>query len=300
MVNEQVCAVVVTYNRKALLLECLDAIIAQSHPLEQILLIDNASTDGTADLLLEKGYLSNSLIKYLQLPDNIGGAGGFHEGIKWAFEQGFDWIWIMDDDSIAERNALAELLTAREKYDQEQYPRLLASKVVWVDETLHPMNLPRVKTSEYCYLESLILASEKSMLSLRSTSFVSLLIHRTLVQQYGLPIADYFIWSDDVEYTGRILRNEFGVLVPSSVVRHKTSEKSTPLNKLVFRYYYTTRNTMWMIIHSSAWSGKEKAQVAASFLSLTRNYLLESRFNWTLIRSITLGFIDGVFKKPKL
>lgn len=298
--KEQVCAVVVSYNRKALLLECLDAIFAQTRPVERILLIDNASTDGTPDLLREKGYLDNRLIEYLRLPTNIGGAGGFHEGMKWAFNKGFDWIWVMDDDSIAEPSALAELFIARQQFDEEQCPRLLASKVVWVDETLHPMNVPRLKSSGYSYIESLFLAAQNSMLSIRSTSFVSLLLHRTLIQQYGLPIADYFIWTDDVEYTGRILRNEFGVVVPSSIVRHKTVEKYAPTHTAGFKHYYGIRNTMWMIIRSSAWSGKEKVQIAGSLLDSMWRMLVQSRFSWSNVRFITLGIVDGVFKTPKL
>ena len=298
--KEQVCAVVVSYNRKALLLECLDAIFAQTRPVERILLIDNASTDGTPDLLREKGYLDNSLIEYLRLPTNIGGAGGFHEGMKWAFNKGFDWIWVMDDDSIAEPSALAELFIARQQFNKEQCPRLLASKVVWVDETLHPMNVPKVKHSGYSYIESSFLAAQNSMLSLRSTSFVSLLLHRTLVQQYGLPIADYFIWADDVEYTGRILRKEFGVVVPSSIVKHKTVEKYAPVQTTGFKHYYGTRNTVWMITRSSAWSGKEKVQLAGLFLTSAWGNLVQSRFSWSNVRSLTLGIIDGVFKTPKL
>jgi rhamnopyranosyl-N-acetylglucosaminyl-diphospho-decaprenol beta-1,3/1,4-galactofuranosyltransferase len=97
-----VAAVVVTFNRKELLCECLDALLAQTYPVSRIVLIDNASSDGTAELLAEKGYLENEIFDYLRLPVNSGGAGGFHEGVKRAFEAGFDWLWLMDDeDAVA-------------------------------------------------------------------------------------------------------------------------------------------------------------------------------------------------------
>ena len=90
--KEKIAAVVVTYNRKELLKECLDALLAQTHPLDSIILIDNASTDGTPEFLKEKGFLDNPKIDYVRLSENSGGAGGFYEGMKRGYEKGFDWV----------------------------------------------------------------------------------------------------------------------------------------------------------------------------------------------------------------
>ena len=95
---ESIAAVVVTYNRKLLLGECLDALLKQTRPLDAIYVIDNASTDGTQEFLNGHGFLRESKIQYVRLAENTGGAGGFHEGLKHAFEAGFDWFWLMDDD----------------------------------------------------------------------------------------------------------------------------------------------------------------------------------------------------------
>jgi rhamnopyranosyl-N-acetylglucosaminyl-diphospho-decaprenol beta-1,3/1,4-galactofuranosyltransferase len=96
--RSSVAAVVVTFNRKVLLCECLDALLAQNVAVDRIVLINNASSDGTEDYLREKGYLGNELIDYVRMPINGGGAGGFHEGVKRAYEAGFAWLWLMDDD----------------------------------------------------------------------------------------------------------------------------------------------------------------------------------------------------------
>lgn len=293
--NKQVCAVVVTYNRKALLVECLNALFLQICPVEKIILIDNASTDGTPDLLRQKGYLDNSLIEYLRLPTNTGGAGGFHEGIKWAYKEGFEWIWVMDDDTIPNSNALNELFVAHQRFDKAQQPRLLASKVVWLDGSLHIMNTPKVKLSDQ---ERLILAAQHSTLSVRHTTFVATLLHRTTVEQYGLPIADYFIWVDDIEYTARILRNEFGVLVPSSLVLHKTVSQHTWKDDNCGKAYYHVRNNVWMLTRSSAWSRKENVKRAVSFLWQILSWLFYSKFKWSNIRLVFLGLKDGFFKVP--
>jgi GT2 family glycosyltransferase len=293
-VNKQVCAVVVTYNRKALLLECLNALLAQTYSVARILLIDNASTDGTADLLREKEYLDNSLIEYLHMPTNTGGAGGFHEGIKWAYKKGFEWIWVMDDDTIPEPNALSELFVAYGRFDKGQQPSLLASKVIWLDGSLHTMNMLEAKTRDFA---KLALAAQNSTLSVRYSTFVSTLLHRTIVEKYGLPISDYFIWGDDIEYTARILRNEFGVFVPASLVLHKTVNQHTWRDKPEKAYYHV-RNNLWMLTRSSAWSRNEKVKMAVGFLLDVSSWLSHYHFKWSFLRTVFLGLKDGLFKVP--
>ena len=116
--KETVCAVVVTYNRKDLLVECLESLLQQTRPLDGIYIIDNASNDGTPGYLKEKGFIqelppkeSNEPwerkfiltyklpIYYVRMHENTGGAGGFYEGVKRAYEKGYDWLWLMDDDA---------------------------------------------------------------------------------------------------------------------------------------------------------------------------------------------------------
>ena len=106
----KVVAVIVTYNRKDLLLECLEAVYKQSFPVHQIILIDNASTDGTDQALRDSGYFEKSEMDYHHMDTNTGGAGGFYEGMKIARDTEADWIWIMDDDTIPNVTCLEELI----------------------------------------------------------------------------------------------------------------------------------------------------------------------------------------------
>jgi len=71
--SENICAVIVTYNRKELLRECLKAVLAQTRPPEHVLVVDNASTDGTPEMLQEEF----PQVEVLCLPENQGSAGGF-------------------------------------------------------------------------------------------------------------------------------------------------------------------------------------------------------------------------------
>ncbi|MCB0168774.1 MAG: glycosyltransferase family 2 protein [Anaerolineae bacterium] len=295
--SQQVCAVVVTYNRKELLVECLEALDSQTCPVDQIFIIDNASTDGTYEFLADQGYFDEDEVEFIGLPGNRGGAGGFYEGLKRAYADQYDWIWVMDDDSIPEPDALQQLLAAYQRLEPVKPPKLLASRAVWLDRSLHPMNIPQAKTSDP---DLALLAAEQATMSIRFATFVSLLLHRSVIDGYGLPIADYFIWSDDIEYTARILKQEFGVAVPASVVVHKTAKKYTHLNDSGPRYYYHIRNNIWMLTRSRAWTTKEKIKKAINFVGGIGLYLLTTRFRWTGVRSLTLGVKDGLFKAPRL
>src|SRR5260221_2165012 len=104
-----VAAVVVTYNRKELLARCLEAIRAQSRPCERVFIVDNASTDGTPEYLAAAALMGDS-IQYIRLPANSGSAGGFHEGMRRAYESGYDWLWLMDDDGCPAPDRLEDLL----------------------------------------------------------------------------------------------------------------------------------------------------------------------------------------------
>jgi len=213
--STRVAAVVVTYNRRALLQECLGALAAQARPVDHVLVVDNASTDGTPELVRRE----HPEVELLALPVNQGGAGGFHEGMKLAHARGFDWIWLMDDDTIPRKDALAELLGVLPALEGLPSPALLSSRVLWVDGTLHPMNHPGLRRDR---VELFVDSCEHGVLPVRAATFVSLLVHRSAIDEHGLPYKHYFIWSDDIEYTARVTRNRGGYVVPRSVVLHKT------------------------------------------------------------------------------
>lgn len=294
---DQVCVVVVTYNRKELLRECLQALLAQTRPLARILVVNNVSTDGTLEMLAEEFAVEQfPQIEVLTLPKNIGGAGGFHEGVKRAAALGSEWIWLMDDDTIPHVDALAQLLSAREGFAAERRPDLLASRVVWTDGSMHSMNVPWLNLLD---VERNFEAARHATIPLRTTTFVSVLLHRRLVERYGLPIADYFIGGDDVEYTGRILKREFGVVVPTSVVLHKTPQKHGSLDVPAPKFYYYVRNTVWILTRSAAFEGMQKYKYAARFLLSLGGYLRRTVALGAGLRAIGSGLWDGLTKAPK-
>lgn len=101
----RVLAVIVTHNRCDLLGRCIDHLQAQTCPPDAILVINNASTDGTVEMLQSRG------IKFIT-QENVGSAGGWHRGIQHAMDHGFDAVWLMDDDGFPDAGALGALKSA--------------------------------------------------------------------------------------------------------------------------------------------------------------------------------------------
>ena len=131
-----VLSIVVTYNRKKLLEECILALKSQENFKTDILIIDNASTDGTEEMVKKK--FSNDVI-YQNTGSNLGGAGGFNFGIKKSFDLGkeYDYLWVMDDDTIPKKDALFEILKIVEKDKKFGF---ISPKTLWTDGSLCLMN----------------------------------------------------------------------------------------------------------------------------------------------------------------
>ncbi len=110
-VKAKVAAVVVTFNRLPMLQKCMDMLENQTVPCD-ILVVDNASTDGTDEWLLSEQ--SAGVLVVRNTGANLGGAGGFSYGMRWAAERGYEYIWVMDDDCLPYPDALEKLLDAGE------------------------------------------------------------------------------------------------------------------------------------------------------------------------------------------
>ncbi len=289
--SEKVCVVLVTYNRLPLLRESLAALAHSTRQVDQIVVIDNQSTDGTGETLATEF----AHVHVITPSKNVGCAGGNWLGIRWAHENGFDWIWTLDDDSIAATDALEQLFSARERFADPK-PNLLASKVVWTDGSLHPMNIQKPKLYN---ADQQFMAAQHGTMSIRFTSFVSMLIHRSLVDRFGLPVAGYFLWNDDVEYSARMLRSELGVLVPASVVCHKTTLKHVPSTSSPEKYFYEIRNKLWIIRLSNAFTTDEKWWMFKSLCRRTWHHVYDNRFRVTVLTAVLNGVWEAMTKSPR-
>lgn len=288
----RVVAVVVAYNRRELLLESLASIHSQTRPPDGIVVVDNASSDGSADA----AAASFPDVDLLRLTTNTGGAGGFAIGIDRAIAAWHaDLIWVMDDDTIPTPSALAAMLDARSA--ARETPAILASRVVWTDGLDHPMNTPRRKP--------LASSTERrdaaaiGAIPVRSTSFVSMLVDATAVEMDGLPVVEYFIWNDDFEFSARILRHRRGLFIPGSVVLHRTKTRVDTDVDPGERFYYEVRNKLWLFRKSSALAWYEAPLYVAATARRWLRTWLRSSDRATISRTFRAGWRDGMRTDPR-
>lgn len=288
----RVVAVVVAYNRRDLLVQSLDALSAQSRPLDAVLVVDNRSDDDSAVVAAEHP----SAVTVLEMSRNTGGAGGFAAGIAHAVERlGADLVWLMDDDTIPTETALEELLRARDAYAGPV--ALLGSRVVWHDGREHPMNTPRRRPG--AGRREVERAAEAGAFPVRSSSFVSMLVDARAIRHHGLPVADYFIWNDDFEYSCRLLRRGTGLYVPGSVVEHRTKTFGATDVDPGERFYYEVRNKLWMFARSTALDPEERLLYAGAAVRRWARTLAGSDARDVLVRSGLRGVRDGVLRRPR-
>ncbi|MDD7834836.1 MULTISPECIES: glycosyltransferase [Paenarthrobacter] len=271
-----VVAVVVTFNRRELLQTTLEGITAGTRVPDAIVVVDNASTDDTAAFLEQ--YQAPVTTDVVRLNTNVGGAGGFVVGMERAvLDHHADHVWIMDDDTEPQPAALDEALEVSEAYRREtgEAPAFIASRVVWTDGRDHPMNRmrPRLGASEAARST----AARIGATQIRSASFVSVLIRAEEIKQHGLPIADYFIWNDDLEYTARISRDGTALTTEASVANHHTKVFGDAGADPGPRFYYEVRNKLWVYTRSNALAPWEKILfTGASLRNWTRTIAASS------------------------
>ena len=261
----RVTAVLVAYNRRELLQESLAALAQQTRPVDRLVIVDNASTDGAGEAAEALVQEWGGRARLIRLTENTGGAGGFAVGIAAAIaEDGIDWVWVMDDDTVPGPDALAGALDAHERYRATGPDDLavMGSRVIWTDGEDHPMNTPKAKIRASSAERER--AASVGAMEIRSISFVSAFLRASRVRELGLPIADYFLWNDDFEYSARLLRGARGLYVPDSVVTHKTAKRGSSDQDPGARFFFEVRNKLWVFRRSNALYPWEKLLYAAA------------------------------------
>ena len=236
-----VCAVVVTYNRLELLKQCVEALRGQSAGCD-ILIVDNASTDGTA-----QWAAGQQDCRYRNTGSNLGGAGGFNRGMRWAVEAGYGFVWVMDDDTLPEPQALEKLLEADRALGGNY--GWLSSVALWTDGGECKMNRQKLEKN-CCENKSLL---RNGLVRAKQATFVSLFLRSDVICRFGLPITEFFIWGDDLEFTRRIaIRGKMPCfLAGQSQVVHATknnegSNVALDAPERIGRYFYAFRNEAYL------------------------------------------------------
>jgi rhamnopyranosyl-N-acetylglucosaminyl-diphospho-decaprenol beta-1,3/1,4-galactofuranosyltransferase len=211
-----VSALVLTRNRRELLDSCLGSLAAQTHPLAELIVLDNASSDGTEQWLAEISRTWRGL-RVARREENLGGAGGYAELVRLGCETDADWLWLLDDDAEPRPDALERLLGSPPATEGDT--AAVCSAVVHRDGTVDPQH--RCRLGRFITPLPRSAYADRVYANVDCASFVGLLVRTSVARAAGLPRAEFFLGYDDAEYSLRL--GQFGAirLVPESVVTHK-------------------------------------------------------------------------------
>lgn len=295
----------VTYNRRMLLEKALDNIEKYASSLDELIIVDNNSSDTTFNYLKEryplevftsdfstevaavnfyKAKVGDLKIKVLNLDTNTGGSGGFYTGLKFFSEHSKnEWVWGMDDDAFIKAKALETLESTIKRYKDH--------RAFWSN----------------CNSDN---AFTEEVKSVNTWMFVGFCVHRELINKIGLPVSDYFIYHDDTEYSDRILRNGYEILkVKDSIIEHgdfsnrKVWRRKLGFKELTFpemqdwKLYYYLRND----ILKSSYSNDSKIKKLVSLCKVGARIVVikPSKFN-LVVRALYHGVLNkrGIYIRP--
>ncbi len=285
--------IVVTYNRKELLSRILASLLNQSYCHVRIIVVDNGSNDGSMAYIEEKKLIDK--VEWLRLPENIGGAGGFHEGMKYAIQKKqAEWLWLMDDDGYPENTCLEKLYNAAlsknleaisplqidiNQQDQLAFP-------VWLKKKQIRGSVNQIIHQEFLYKEANL--------------FNGLLLHRSVVEKIGLPRKEFFIRGDEVDYTKSFIKHNvnFGTLISARFYHPSDENERVPmLGGLIttrdahsdFKNYYMFRNRAVTFIEDG-----NALLLPLDFIRYSYYYLIHKRLNWKGLKLWCAATYDGI------
>ncbi|NWK72821.1 glycosyltransferase [Acinetobacter sp. SwsAc6] len=284
--------IVVTFNRKELLSKVLNCLVGQSSFSLKVIVIDNCSTDGSKEFIQQKKLLDK--VQWFSLGKNLGGAGGFFEGIKYALEQGAEYIWMMDDDGYPdalcleklyrvlidkELDAVSPLQININNQEQLAFP-------VWINKKQIRGHVDQIPKDTFLIQEANL--------------FNGLLIHRSVVEKVGLPRKEFFIRGDEVEYTKRFFKNniKFGTLTSAKFYHPSDDTERVPclFGRIIirdahsdFKNYYMFRNRAVAFIEDG-----NAALLPLDFIRYLYYFLIHKKWNWKGLKLWCTATYDGI------
>jgi GT2 family glycosyltransferase len=235
--SESVAIVIVTYNRADLLERMLEGLTTLDPQPDAIIVVDNASTDRT------RVVLEGAAVHVIRSEENLGGAGGFHLGVQAAYEQGYDRIWLMDDDVIPAPGCLGVLLAMDEDclmaVREDSSGNLAEYAAVRFDLSRPWAIKPKTASVVSTYATR---GNMPETVPLENVAFEGFMIRRTVVDAIGLPDKTFFIFYDDCDYAIRARRAGFTILAVRDAVLVRQLDFDQQHDLAGWKGYYMYRN----------------------------------------------------------
>jgi GT2 family glycosyltransferase len=295
MENVKVTAVVVTFNRFELLQKVVESLKGQSRTLDEIVIVNNGSTDGTHEWLDAQEGIT------VIHQDNVGGSGGFARGIDYAYNHGADFIWCMDDDVFPRRECLENLLAEMFKNDTIGIVaprRLMEGKIFCHDFREYNLSNPFASM----YKGRLSKEQIDTPTEVKGTAFEGPMIRRSVVERIGLPNKELFIFCDDTDYCLRTVLIGYKILyVPAALMdKHKFFNNDTWAErnrKKKWKRFYQVRNSTYLNHHYGTTWGVRHLRgfigVAGYLATAIVTMPFSKAYEWADLKKLWRAYRDG-------
>jgi hypothetical protein len=254
--------IICNYNKSDCVLECIQCILEQKFTDYDIYVVDNASTDGSAQAIREK---YGDCVTLIVNKENLGGSGGFNTGLKAAYEKGYPYLMCVDNDAMLDENAVGNLVAFLDAHEEVG---MAASKICHLEEPDYIQQFGQTIDFHYfCtevpFLNRLDDGTLPEYLYVDSAAACSLMVRRSVIEKIGFLPEDNFLYWDDTEWC--YLCNQAGMKVASvstSTALHAMGAKKEDVN--TFPTYYAWRN--WIRFFSKYTPREQWDKMAETFL----------------------------------
>lgn len=292
----KIAGIVVTYNRKEDLSKNIKSVLNQTIRLDRLYIVDNGSSDGTYDFLNSNYSFEENNIIYIGLNENCGGAGGFYWGMKRAYDDGIDFLFLMDDDGRPYDSVCIERIYDKALKLYEINEKLMLNSLVICDECAEKMSFGfgnihvASQAREY---------ANDGVINNLINPFNGTLISKELIKEIGFVDKDFFIRGDEVDYQSRALKSGAFIATVIDSLYYHPSPTLIPYNwrgKTVYmgtaspwKNYYQVRNYVYRIKRDNGLIDALKYYIAFLYGTIKIDNEWKKSF-----RMIWKGFFDGL------
>lgn len=279
-----VITLVVTYKRPLLLQKVLESINGQTILPSKLIIIDNGSGDETASVVRTFKQQNSLNIIYIDTCENLGGAGGFQFGFDYIKNNNldYDYLWLMDDDLCPSSNCLEQLINIGNSYEDVgiiQPTRFdLDGGCAEISPVIYDLKNPFVINPKRKIVSDVYYANQHNeILDLAGIPFEGPLIKRQVVDSIGSPVADFFIFYDDLDYAIRAREKKFRVVlsIQAKALRLLRNNQSTDL--MSWKGYFMIRNFLHLHIKHGE-NTFVKMKVFMYFIGFVFKFILERKY----------------------
>lgn len=229
--------IILNYNGDDDTIACLESLSCNDYPNYKTVVVDNASPNGSEARLREYQRRSGRDFVLIQSGANLGFSGGNNVGIRYALEQGADYIWLLNNDTEIEPDALSKLVN---KIETNPAIGICGSKLVYHHDRTRVQGLG----GTYSQLTGVVgtILDEAELGRLRYVIGASMLFRSAVFREFGLLSEDYFLYYEEIDIAERIKSKYRLAVAVDSVIYHKGGASIG--NETELSHYYMLRNNL--------------------------------------------------------